>query len=88
MVVVDGGRKEELEVALGRCGVPGWTELSGAGSGTTGPRLGSAAFPKTSAVIISILPDAEAARVALELRSFCSECGERARILTWAVEEA
>ena len=88
MAVVDGGKKEELEVVLGRLGVPGWTELSGAGSGTTGPSLGSAVFPRTSAVILSLLPDGEAVRVARELKSFCADCGERARVLTWAVDEA
>ncbi len=88
MVVVDGGKKEELEVALGRCGVPGWTELSATGSGERGPRLNSAAFPATSAVVLSLLPDAEATRVAGEIRGFCATCGDRAKIVTWTVEES
>ena len=88
MAVVDSGKREELEVVLGRSGVQGWTELSGAGSGATGPSLGSRAFPRTSAVILSLLPDAEALRVAGDLKTFCKGCGERARIVTWPVEEA
>lgn len=88
MIVVDDGKKEELEVLLRRSGVEGWTEIPGAhGMGTTGPRLGSAAFPKTSAVLFTILADEKARALAAEIKSYCAECGERLRIASWAVEE-
>ena len=88
MVIVDDDKKEELEVVLRRSGVTGYTELRHAsGVGTTGPRLGSAAFPKTSAVIFTFVEDDAAPRLAQELRSYCSECGERVRMVTWGVEE-
>lgn len=87
MLIVDEARKEELEVFLGRAGVAGYTELPGAvGMGTTGPRLGSRAFPKTSAVIFTFVePEALDALVA-DLKAYCKECGERLRMVAWGVE--
>ena len=88
MIVVDDGKKEELEVLLRKSGVPGWTEIAGAsGMGTTGPRLGSAAFPKTSAVLFTLVEDEKARSLADEIKSYCVECGERLKIASWAVEE-
>lgn len=88
MIVVDDGKKEELEVVLRRSGVPGWTEIPGAhGMGTTGPRLGSAAFPKTSAVLFTIVEDEKARSLAAELKTYCADCGERLRMASWGVEE-
>ena len=88
MMVVDDGKKEELEVLLRKAGVPGWTEIPGVrGMGATGPRLGSAAFPKTSAVLFTIVEDERARTLADEIRSYCVECGERLKIASWAVEE-
>lgn len=88
MIVVDDGRKEELEVLLRKAGVAGWTEIPGVhGMGATGPRLGSAAFPKTSAVLFSIVEDERARTLAAEIKSYCAECGERLKIASWAVEE-
>ena len=88
MIVVDDGKKEELEVLLRRSGVSGWTEIAGAsGMGTTGPRLGSAAFPKTSAILFTIVEDEKARSLAAEIRSYCSGCEERLRMTSWAVEE-
>ena len=88
MIVVDDGKKEELEVLLRKAGVSGWTEIPGArGLGATGPRLGSAAFPKTSAVLFTIVEDERAHALADEIKSYCVECGERLKITSWAVEE-
>ena len=56
MLIVDEEKKEELEVFLNRAGVLGYTEIPHAvGVGSTGPRLGSRAFPKTSAVIFTVI---------------------------------
>ena len=56
MLIVDETRKEELEVFLNRAGVLGYTEIQHAvGFGSTGLRLGSRAFPKTSAVIFTVI---------------------------------
>ncbi|KAA0253070.1 hypothetical protein FBQ97_19860 [Acidobacteria bacterium ACD] len=88
MIVVDSGKKEELEVVLRNAGVPGWTEIADAsGMGTTGPRLGSAAFPKTSAVIFTLLPPDRVGPLAADLRSYCADCGERLKMVAWDVAE-
>lgn len=88
MLVVDNARKEELEVVLEGAGIAGFTELSRAsGLGQTGPRLGSRAFPRTSAVIFSIVGDDALAGLATKLRNFCADCGERLRMVAWDVEE-
>jgi hypothetical protein len=55
--------------------------------GTTGPRLGSAAFPKTSAVLFTIVDDEKALSLAADIRTYCAECGERLKMTSWAVEE-
>lgn len=88
MLVVDDARKEELEVVLDEAGVAGFTELSrAAGRGATGPRMGSRAFPRTSAVVFSILGDDALEGLAQKLRDFCADCGERLRMVSWEVEE-
>jgi len=88
MLVVDDARKEELEVVLEEAGIAGFTELSRAsGRGQTGPRLGSRAFPRTSAVVFSILDDASLQGLADRLRTFCADCGERLKMVSWEVEE-
>ena len=88
MIVVDDSKKEELEVVLGRAGVVGYTEISRAsGLGTTGPRLGSGAFPRTSAVVFSVLSAEALVALRDTLHAFCEDCGERLRIVAWEVEE-
>ncbi len=88
MILVDEACKEEIEVILSRAGVRGFTEIPKAvGIGTTGPRLGSAAFPKTSAVIFTLLEDDEVGRVRDAVRSECP-AAERAHMITWGVDAA
>ena len=88
MIVVDSEKKEELEVVLKNAGVPGWTELGDAsGMGTTGPRLGSAAFPRTSAVVFTLLPPEAVSRLAADVKAYCADCGERLKMVAWDVEE-
>ncbi|NWF99879.1 MAG: hypothetical protein HXY19_02925 [Thermoanaerobaculaceae bacterium] len=88
MLIIDEGKKEELEVLLNRAGVVGYTEIPRAvGVGATGPRLGSRAFPKTSAIIFTVLTAEALDRLVEEIRSFCSDCGERLKMIVWGVEE-
>jgi hypothetical protein len=88
MIIVEDDKKEELEVVLGRAGVVGYTEISRAtGRGESGPRLGSGAFPRTSAVVFSILSDAALAGLRTALREFCADCGERLKVVAWDVAE-
>jgi hypothetical protein len=88
MLIVDEEKKEQLEVFLNRVGVVGYTELPRAiGVGATGPRLGSRAFPRTSAVIFTVLGEEALAQVVTEVKTFCRDCGERLRMVVWSVEE-
>jgi len=87
MMIVDEEKKEELEVFLNRAGVVGYTEIPRAiGMGTTGPRLGSRAFPKTSAVIFTVVEPSTLETLARDLKAYCAECGERVRLLAWDAE--
>ncbi len=88
LMVVNDTRREELEVALEEAGVTGYTELPhAAGLGSTGPRLGSRAFPRTSAVIFTFVPDAALGGLREKLRDFCAASGERLRLVAWDAEE-
>lgn len=88
MIVVDSARREELEVALGEAGVPGYTEIpQAAGRGETGPRLGSRAFPATSAVLFTAVADEALAPLRERLRAFCGDCHERLWMASWDAEE-
>lgn len=88
MLIVDGERKEQLEAFLNRAGVVGYTELPQAvGVGSSGRRLGSRAFPKTSAVIFTVLSDDALASLTREIKEYCTDCGERLKMIVWGVEE-
>ncbi len=88
MLIVDDDKKEELEVLMKRAGVTGYTEIPrAAGTGTTGPRLGSGAFPKTSAVIFSLIEPATLEALSRQIRDYCADCGERLRLVAWGVEQ-
>ncbi len=86
MAVIDEACKEELEVVLKRAGVPGYTEIPRAvGMGTSGPRLGSAAFPGTSAIVLTFLEEGDVPKVAAAIRAGCPAKG-RVHLITWGVE--
>ena len=88
MIIVDGDRKEQLEAFLNRAGVVGYTEIPRTlGAGSSGLRLGSRAFPKTSAVIFTVLSAEALEGLAREIREYCADCGERLKMVVWSVEE-
>jgi hypothetical protein len=88
MLIVDEAKKEELEVCLQRAGVTGYTELPHAvGLGTTGQRLGSRAYPKTSAVIFTLVEEQALAKLTSDIKAFCQDCGERLKMIAWGAEE-
>ena len=87
MIVVDDSKKEELEVFLNRSGVQGYTEVShAAGMGSTEPRLGSSAFPRTSAVVFTVISDKALARLNAAVDEFCSTCGSELQMIALDVE--
>lgn len=88
LAVVEGSHKEEIETLLQRAGASGYTEIPNAlGVGMTGPRLGSRAFPKTSAVIFSAMEDDALVRLREEIRTYCESCGERVKLFALSAEE-
>lgn len=87
MIIIDESKKEELEVFLNHAGVEGYTELShAAGVGATGKRLGSGAFPKTSAVVFTVLSEAAVAQLKKGVDEFCANCGEKLKMISWDVD--
>ena len=87
MIIIDESKKEELEVFLNHSGVEGYTEISEAtGMGSTGLRFGSRAFPKTSAVLFTILSDEAIAGLMRGIDEFCATCGEKLKMISWDVD--
>jgi nitrogen regulatory protein PII len=87
MIIVDEAKREELEVFLDRSGLEGYTEVShAAGLGTSGLRLGSSAYPKTSAVVFSVLTEEALANLNAGVDQFCASCGEELRMVAWDVD--
>ena len=88
MIIIDDSKREELEVFLNRAGVVGYTEVShAAGFGATGPRLGSRAFPKTSAVIFSLMDEEALEHLQQGVGEFCASCGEMLKMFAWEAEQ-
>ena len=88
MVIVEESHKEEVETFLSRFEVPGYTEIAHAlGAGTTGPRMGSRTFPKTSAVIFSLIDEPTLARLRPAVAEMCKEHGEQVKMVVLGVEE-
>lgn len=88
MIIVDSRCKEEVEVLLSRSHVSGYTELPGAhGFGTSGVRMGSGAYPRTSSVFFTVLPAEHLAPLREEILSYCTACAKTMRMVVWGVEE-
>jgi hypothetical protein len=86
MIVVDSECKEELEVLLTRQQI-GYTEIPGAhGVGVTGVRMGSAAFPKTSSVFISVLPDDGLPELKDQITGYCNAGERKIKMFVWSAE--
>ena len=89
MMIIDETHKEELEVLLQRAGVEGYTEIPHAfGLGTTGQRLGSRAYPKTSAIIFTLVEEERLQALRDQVRAYCHDCGEKLKMFAWNAEEA
>jgi hypothetical protein len=89
MLIVDESKKERLEVFLNHAeGVVGYTEIPRAvGVGSSGLRLGSRAFPKTSAVIFTVVAADAYEKLVTDIKAYCADCGERLKMIAWGVEE-
>lgn len=88
MIIVDSKYKEELEVLLDKNVVHGYTEIPQVhGVGKTGVRMGSRAFPKTSSLFFSVLPDEQVAVLKADIEAYCEACLKRMKMIVWGVEE-
>jgi len=88
LIVLETSAKEEVEVLLRKAGASGYTELAPAvGWGETGLRLGSGAFPETTAVLFTVLDAAAEERVRVALAGFEEGATRRVRAYAWTVEE-
>ena len=88
MINIDSSCKEELEVLFKHSEVTGYTELPDAhGVGRSGVRMGSSAYPETSSVIFTVLPDDRVAKLRDDIRSYCEACERKMKMFVWGVEE-
>ncbi len=88
LIIIEEEHKEELETFLDRSGVVGYTEVAPVrGTGSSGPRLGSGAFPKTSALVFTLVEDPTLDEIRRGLGDLCAQCGERPRLIAWTAEE-
>lgn len=88
MIILDQGHTEELESFLDRAGVVGYTEVAPVrGKGRSGPRLGSGAFPKSSAMVFTLLSETALEELEGQLTEFCDSCEERPHVMAWSAEQ-
>jgi hypothetical protein len=88
MMIVESDYKEQLEVLLNSHDIVGYTEIPQVfGSGSTGTRMGSRAFPKTSSILFTVLEDEVADTLALNIKEFCDSCAQHMHMIVWSAEK-
>lgn len=88
MIIVESRYKERLEATLSERRVVGYTEIPTVyGSGTTGMRLGSSAFPETSSIIFTVVEEPKVQELLDAIDESCAECRQAMRMLVWGVEQ-
>ncbi len=88
MIIVDSSCKEELEVLLNRNHVIGYTEIPQVhGVGASGVRMGSRAFPRTSSLFFTVVPDELVQELRQDITTYCEACLKRMKMIVWGVEE-
>ena len=85
MVLAGTECREDVEIALERAGVTGYTEVDARGIGSSGRHLGSAAFPKTSTIIMSFVADEDVPKLRATLKALAGG-GPCLHVITWALE--
>ncbi len=87
MIVVESTHKEKVEVVLAEHAVLGYTEIPTVyGSGRSGMRLGSRAFPETSSIIFTVVEREKVDELVAEIEAQCADCRARMRMIVWGVE--
>jgi len=88
MIIVESVYKVELEVLLTKHEITGYTEIPQVfGSGTTGQRMGSGAFPKTSSVIFTVIPAEVVKPLVTDIERYCEACMKHMKMIVWSVEQ-
>lgn len=87
MIICQSDHKERLEAALSERHVLGYTEIPTVyGMGTSGPRLGSRAFPETSSIIFTVIEEGKIDELLAAIDSSCAECRSAMRMIVWKVD--
>jgi len=77
LIVVHRSCRDELEVCLKEAGVSGYTEVPEVlGMGRSGMRLGSGAYPKTSTLVFTVVPEEKVAEIRRGLCRYCESSGK------------
>lgn len=88
MMIVQSEHREKVESALTDHRVVGYTEIPTVyGTGRTGPRLGSRAFPEESSIIFTIVEDTNVRELLEAIEQSCGECRAGMRTIVWKVEQ-
>lgn len=91
MIVCTEGREADVRGLIARHGVHAYSEFRDVtGEGATGKRLGSATWPGTSVVILTVVPAAKTEELMASLRAFAAGLyeGEGLRAFVMPVESA
>jgi uncharacterized protein YaaQ len=87
MIIVESTHKEKLEATLTEHHVLGYTEIPTVyGTGRTGMRLGSRAFPETSSIIFTVVEQDRVDELLAAIDRNCSDCRSAMRMIVWGVE--
>lgn len=87
MMIVQSEHREKIESALADHRVVGYTEIPTVyGTGRTGPRLGSRAFPEESSIIFTVIDDANVRELLDAIDESCGECRAGMHTIVWKVE--
>lgn len=87
MIIVQSEHKEKVEAAIAAHQVHGYTEIPTVhGSGQTGLRLGSRAFPETSSVIFTVVEKEKVDELLAAIDASCADCRKAMRMIVWDVQ--
>jgi len=87
MIIAESEHREKIESALSDHHVLGYTEIPTVyGTGRTGPRLGSRAFPETSSIIFTVVEAERIPELRAALEKSC-QCSETTRMIVWKVDQ-
>jgi hypothetical protein len=87
MIIVASPHKEKVMATLAERQVVGFTEIPTVyGTGKTGIRLGSAAFPETSSILFTVVEKAKVDELLAAIDASCSDCRKAMRMIVWDVD--